>query len=467
MSQNNVVRLMLSAGLILLPAMLGAQAFPVAVGTDTCFSRGAVYGGQNGIVSIHGDSLSPNNITAQRVYPPDSLIGDRISIGRQGIFPGAAVRSDGTNYLLVWIEYNGDFNGQFIDNSGNLVGSYFTIGTNASFDHPSYDLCYGDTTFLVVYTKSGNYLHGQLVSRSGNLIGGQIQISGNQARDVSIAYDGSNFLVAWVEIIPTTDKDVYGQFVSKNGTLVGANFVIDNGPYYSDNPTALAFDGTRYLLCQHEGTATATMLLGRFITTSGTVDQTITICDSARVPQFPSVAFDGANYLVTWTQIFDRQLMGRFWDPAGVPVAEPFVVLDSIDSKIPFGGVGFGGDWFLVVGSRVDMSFTDGDVYGSFIYKTGIEEGGLQMPGDVVRFQAHPNPFRAQAELSFNLAAPAFVSLKVYDVTGREAATVISELLPGGSHTRQWDATGMPSGVYYCRLRAGSATQTKALLLLR
>lgn len=466
MAKWNVVCSIIGAGLMLLPVVISAQAFPVAVGTDSCFSRGAVYGGQNGIVSIIGDSYSQYNIMAQLVYPPDSLIGNRISVGRQGVFPGAAVRSDGNTYLLVWTEFNGDLNGQIINNAGNLVGSHFTIGTGSSSEYTSYDLCFGDTAYLVVYVKSGNHVYGQLVSRNGNMIGSQFQISTNEARDLSIAYDGNNFLVAWVEVITTSDKDVYGQFVSKNGTLVGGNFVIDNGPYLSDNPTALAFDGTRYLLCQHEGTVGTTWLVGRFITTSGVIDQTITICDSTLAPHFPGVAFDGANYLVTWTQVLDRQIVGRFWDPAGNPAGAAFVVFDSIDTRIPFGGVGFGGDWFLCVGSRVDYAFTDGDVYGHFIYKTGIEEGGTLAPDNVIELQHRPNPFRAQTEFSFNLGSPAFVSLKVFDVTGREAATVIAEPLPSGRHVRQWDASGMPSGVYFYTLRAGAETQTRTMLVL-
>jgi len=432
MFNKHIIPFMIVAGFILTPATLGAQAFPIAVGSDSTFSMCAVYGGVNGIVAIIGDTLSQYNITGQLVCPPDSLIGNRISVGRSGIFPGAAVVFDGTNYLMVWIEFNGDFNGQFISTSGNLVGTYFTIATNAHLTRAGFGLCFGDTTYLAVFVKNDTCLYGQRVSRSGNLIGGQIQISNNFAREISIAYDGTNYLVAWVEVIPTRDKDVYGQFVSKTGSLVGSNFLIDGGPYYSDNPTSLAFDGARYLLGQHESTDSGTMLYGRFITTSGSIDQTILICDSTEYPHFPSVAFDGNNYLTTWTQVYDRSLMGRFWTPSGAPMDTPFVVFDSIDSKIPIGGCGFGGTLFLVVGSRVDYNFADGDVYGRFIQQTGIEEENVQKPGTIVKLRHHPNPFNSFTtvpgleEERFNL----------YDVLGRMAGTykgnrIGADLAPG------------------------------------
>ncbi|MDI6739204.1 MAG: hypothetical protein QME74_02450 [Candidatus Edwardsbacteria bacterium] len=156
--------------------------------------------------------------------------------------------------------------------------------------------------------------------------------------------------MAWVELISDRDKDIYGQFVSKAGSLVGSNFLIDGGPYYSDNTTSLAFDGNRYLLGYHESSGDTTSLYGRFITTSGSIEQTILICDPTKGPLFPSVAIDGNNYLITWSQIYDLSLMGQFWTQAGVPIDTPFVIFDSVGGKIPFGGCGFGGGWFLVVG---------------------------------------------------------------------------------------------------------------------
>jgi len=143
--KKHFVRFMIVASFILTQAILSAQEFPIAVGPDSTLGTGAVYGGINGIVAILGDTLSQYNITAQLVCPPDSLIGNRISVGREGT--GPVVKSDETNYLLVWREFSGDINGQFINTSGSLVGTYFTIGTNASIERPGlYNLFFGDTT---------------------------------------------------------------------------------------------------------------------------------------------------------------------------------------------------------------------------------------------------------------------------------------------------------------------------------
>ena len=60
-----------------------------------------------------------------------------------------------------------------------------------------------------------------------------------------------------------------------------------------------------------------------------------------------------------------------------------------------------------------------------------------------------------------------FVSLKVYDVLGREVATLVNEEMKPGRYQRTFDGTGLASGLYVYRLQAGGSTQSRKLLLLR
>lgn len=81
--------------------------------------------------------------------------------------------------------------------------------------------------------------------------------------------------------------------------------------------------------------------------------------------------------------------------------------------------------------------------------------------------QNYPNPFNPSTELPFSLPIRSFVSIIVFDTIGRKVATIVSEELPAGSYTRQWNAAKMSSGIYYCRMQASSFVETKKLLLLR
>lgn len=81
--------------------------------------------------------------------------------------------------------------------------------------------------------------------------------------------------------------------------------------------------------------------------------------------------------------------------------------------------------------------------------------------------QNYPNPFNPSTTISFSIPSRSFVSLKVFDTLGREVATIVSEEMPAGNYSRQWNAANMSSGVYFYRLQAGSFIETKKLVLLR
>jgi len=57
--------------------------------------------------------------------------------------------------------------------------------------------------------------------------------------------------------------------------------------------------------------------------------------------------------------------------------------------------------------------------------------------------------------------------LKIYNLQGREVATIISEEIPAGNYTRKWNAADLSSGIYFYRLQAGSYSESKKLILLK
>jgi len=81
--------------------------------------------------------------------------------------------------------------------------------------------------------------------------------------------------------------------------------------------------------------------------------------------------------------------------------------------------------------------------------------------------QNYPNPFNPSTKISFDLPAKSFVTLKVFDLIGRDVATIVSEEMVAGSFTRQWNAANVSSGIYFYRLQAGSFSEIKKLILLR
>jgi hypothetical protein len=81
--------------------------------------------------------------------------------------------------------------------------------------------------------------------------------------------------------------------------------------------------------------------------------------------------------------------------------------------------------------------------------------------------QNYPNPFNPETKIKFQIPTSSEVTLKVFDLLGREVATLVNERLQPGSYETTFDGSGLASGVYLYRLKAGGFVETKKLLLLR
>ena len=81
--------------------------------------------------------------------------------------------------------------------------------------------------------------------------------------------------------------------------------------------------------------------------------------------------------------------------------------------------------------------------------------------------QDGPNPFQQRTMVRYSLGAEEHTSLKVFNVRGEEVTTLVDGIRGAGDGMVEWDATGMPSGVYFLRMQAGDFTETKRVILLR
>jgi hypothetical protein len=98
---------------------------------------------------------------------------------------------------------------------------------------------------------------------------------------------------------------------------------------------------------------------------------------------------------------------------------------------------------------------------------TGIGEEGNTTPRDYSLSQNYPNPFNPSTVIRYQLPANAFVTLKVYDILGREVRTLVDERQNAGIHSVTFSASGLTSGVYFYRIETGTYHDAKKLLLLK
>ncbi|MCX6122881.1 MAG: CotH kinase family protein [Ignavibacteriales bacterium] len=101
-------------------------------------------------------------------------------------------------------------------------------------------------------------------------------------------------------------------------------------------------------------------------------------------------------------------------------------------------------------------------------YVTGVEEQTERIhPTTYVLEQNYPNPFNPTTCITFCIPDKKMVTLKIFDLLGREIALLVNEQKQAGVHSVYWNAVGFPSGIYFYRLQAGSFIETKKLVLLK
>ena len=112
------------------------------------------------------------------------------------------------------------------------------------------------------------------------------------------------------------------------------------------------------------------------------------------------------------------------------------------------------------------------EIYASHITNPITTSGGTEPPAANVLDQNHPNPFNPSTTISFSLTYPSHVSLRIYDASGRFIRTLLDEHCTTGHREERWDGRDenghdASSGVYFCRIDAGSFTETRKMVLLR
>ncbi len=96
---------------------------------------------------------------------------------------------------------------------------------------------------------------------------------------------------------------------------------------------------------------------------------------------------------------------------------------------------------------------------------------GIQQTSSIVKefslSQNYPNPFNPNTKINFSLPKGDYVSLRVYDMLGREVKVLVSENLTAGEYQADFDAKGLSSGMYYYSLRAGEYVDVKKMVLVK
>ena len=252
---------------------------------------------------------------------------------------------------------------------------------------------------------------------------------------VVVRYEGgskilANFYLSWLDVRSSAGNNIYAQKLNSSGIAQWTA----NGNFVSDKPVLnpglnshqLLFNGTEFLSF-FQGTGG---IYGQSISENGSL-----------------------NWGIDGVQISTVQ--------------SPLNVVNSGNTSnqsgaiLTFSGVG------APTGTQSNIYAKRINPDGSLGVITSLqEENDLQL-NSYTLFQNYPNPFNPSTTIQYAISSPQFVTLKVFDLLGREVATLVNEEKPAGTYEVSFRAANLASGIYFYRLQAGNFVETRKMILLR
>jgi len=302
----------------------------------------------------------------------------RPTVNSDPILGRPAIASNGTDFMIAWIEYSAvrctrvSSEGQILDAGGITIGQ-----TSGYPGYPS--VAFDGMNYLIVWADSEVF--GVRIDPNGTVIDGnprQITQGANaKLRAPSIVFDGHNYFVAW----RTNDDQIKGARIAVDASIIDdqAGIMIGTGYY-----PWVAFDGTNYLVVWHRYGNNGLDIYGNRVssTTASVLDGSgFAICEAVENQDHSSVAFDGTNYLVVWHDFRggdlgynDGSIYGARISTSGQVLDSPaFCISDLCRGQVPVLTI-FDGDGFFVVW-QVDHTHIEAtslvDIYSQKITGSG------------------------------------------------------------------------------------------------
>ncbi len=223
---------------------------------------------------------------------------------------------------------------------------------------------------------------------------------------------------------------------SGNGFLIGLSKSNELTGGYVYGTTVLNFNTTYLVVVKHS-------FLGTAADSTNDTEQVFVI--SGTIPSTEPTSSEIAPY--TQTTKSDPKDLGYVTIRQGSATAAPTLKLDGIRVMT---------SWAAIV--------------------TAVKDNSTILPNTYSLSQNYPNPFNPETVISYQLSANSHVSLKVYDVLGREVATLVNAYQQPGIYNSKFSIQNLPvgrqgsqigSGVYFYKIQAGDFTQTKKMILMK
>lgn len=399
-----------------------------------------------------------------------------------------AIAFGNTTYLATWKDYrDGPFGSIYaarMSQDGTVLDPNGFEITNSTYGNKILTIAFDGTNFFVVWLdyNSGYHLKGARITEDGTILdpGGidlgplSIDYGWNLYLDISVTFDGQNYLIVFPEFV-SGSWDIYGIKVATDGNVVGSSFPISaavENQYYphvtsSDNGSFVSWVDLRN--SQND-------IFGARIDTSGNVidPDGIQICTNGGEQTIPNVAFDGHSYVTTWVDWRDDNpdIYGNVIELDGsVSDTEGFILQsDLYFQEYPTIQGGSNGKSLVSFSGYESETFFSSRVWGGIYTNPVVGVNEIQTQSNTLT--NYPNPFSVNTKIKFELSKYSSVYIEICDITGRSISTLHDGKLPAGFHTFEWNScdvqgNSLDSGVYLCHVKTDEMDQSLKILLIR
>ncbi|UCC11815.1 MAG: T9SS type A sorting domain-containing protein [candidate division WOR-3 bacterium] len=364
--------------------VLDPAGFPISRADRHQRRPSVIFGGTDYLVVWEDYRNSSYDIFGARVTT-DGVVLDTSGIAISSAYGyqfSPCIAYDGTNFLVVWEHDGADFDlyGTRVSNAGTVLDPSGIAIANGPAHEYFPEVAFDGTNYLIAwkrYYNNNHYIYGTRITPGGTVLdpsGFLISYSGATQGDPSLAFDGTNFLVAW-EDSRNGSMDIYAARITSSGTVldpVGIGVSTDGSAQYTP---VVTFNGEDYVIVWRDYRATASDIYGARVTQTGMVldPAGIPVISAPNSQAAPACASDGVNCLaVCWDYrtIHNYNIIGARVTQDGTVLDEDGIMLSTSANWQEHVSIASDGDNFLLVWEDTRDSDSS-DIYGMRIGQDG------------------------------------------------------------------------------------------------
>ena len=475
---------------------------PICMAKGDQLGAGGISDGVGGAIITWSDGRSGNyDIYAQRVDASGAVLwtADGVAIcaatGDQYV---TGILSDGVGgAIITWQDYrsgNTDVYAQRVNASGNVQWTADGVAISTATENQFSPALISDGAGGAIITwedyRSGTNddIYAQRVDASGvvqwTADGVAIYTgTGNQSSPRLISDGVGGAIITWEDYRSGTNDDIYAQRVNASGavhwTADGVAICTATGGQQGQQYSKLISDGAGGAIITWEDYRSGNYdIYAQRVDASGAVLWTadgVAICTAARTQSGSQLTSDGAGgAIITWSDgrsgtNYDIYAQRANASGAIQWTADGVAICTAYGDQLGAGGISDGVGGAIITWD--DYRSGNYDIYAQRV-PAGITDVPLTSKAPTGLSQNVPNPFNPLTRVTFSMAVPGEVSLRIYDIAGRMLRTLAEGWREPGMYSEVWDGRGddgivLPSGVYFYSLKAGGVVATKKMVLLK